>query len=98
MCRGSEDMELAQMLLTRNPELVAVDMDGDLVMLSITSGEYYGLTGIAPYIWKALETPIGLDDLISSLLDEFEVEEAQLRQDVDLFLRDMKRNGLLKEQ
>ena len=36
------------MRFARNPNLVAAEMDGDMVMMSIEHGTYFGLTGIGP--------------------------------------------------
>jgi hypothetical protein len=36
-------------LITRKPNLVAADIDGDLVM-SIEQGEYFGITGVGPRV------------------------------------------------
>lgn len=85
------------MKLARNAELVAADMDGDLVMLSIETGAYYGLTGIAPQIWRTLESPHTVDELITNLLQQYEVSEDVLRADVKVFLSEMKENGLIRE-
>jgi len=32
-------------VFVRNPDLIAADMDGDTVMMSIECGEYYGIGG-----------------------------------------------------
>lgn len=52
------------MRFARNPNLVAADMDGDMVMMSIEHGTYFGLTGIAPQIWAALEQPKTASELV----------------------------------
>lgn len=83
------------MKLTRNPGLIATEMDGDIVMMSIETGTYYGLTGIAPQIWDALETPLTAEELLNDLLPRYEVSEAMLRADLDVFLADMQKNGLV---
>lgn len=80
----------------RNSELVAAEMDGDIVMMSIESGNYYGLTGIAPDIWNFLETQKNIDELIDLLQPMYDVSEEVLRADVDIFLADMVKNGLVQ--
>ena len=85
------------MNLIRNPNLVAAEMDGELVMMSIEEGIYYGLTGIAPDIWEALETPQSKDQLIDTLLKKYDVPEDILKADVETFLTDMMNNKLLLE-
>lgn len=83
------------MRLTRNPGLVTAEMDGDIVMMNVESGTYYGLTGVGPEIWAALENPRSADDLIDHLLPRYEVSAEMLRQDINAFLTDMQKNGLV---
>ncbi len=80
----------------RNSDLVAAEMDGDIVMMSIENGRYYGLTGIAPDIWNFLETQKNIDELIDLLQPRYDVSEEVLRADVDIFLADMVNNGLVQ--
>lgn len=89
-------MELNLTKLVRNQDLIAAEMDGDVVMLSIENGQYYGLTGIAPRIWELLETPHSVDQLLVDLLQHYDVAEDVLRADLDGFLTDMQQNGLLR--
>jgi hypothetical protein len=89
-------MELNLTKLVRNQDLIAAEMDGDVVMLSIENGQYYGLTGIAPRIWEFLETPHSVDQLLGDLLQHYDVAEDVLRADLDGFLTDMQQNGLLR--
>lgn len=83
------------MRFARNSNLVAADMDGDMVMMSIEHGTYFGLTGIAPQIWAALEQPKTASELVQELLPQFDVAADVLRGDIDAFLNDMRQNGLL---
>ena len=89
-------MELNLTKLVRNQDLIAAEMDGDVVMLSIENGQYYGLTGIAPRIWELLETPHSVYQLLVDLLQHYDVAEDVLRADLDGFLTDMQQNGLLR--
>ncbi|MCJ2189196.1 PqqD family peptide modification chaperone [Novosphingobium beihaiensis] len=85
------------MILTRNPALVATEMDGEIVMMSVEKGAYYGLSGIGAQIWDALESPRTFDYLIGILRDQFDVDENTLRSDVHAFLLDMKSEGIVTE-
>jgi hypothetical protein len=82
--------------LTRNQDLIAAEMDGDVVMLSIEDGQYYGPTGIAPRIWECLETLQTVEQLLGDLLQHYDVAEDVLRADLDGFLTEMQKNGLLR--
>jgi hypothetical protein len=79
----------------RNPDLIATDMDGDTVMMSIERGEYYGVSGVGTRIWELLETPKTLAEIITSICAEFEVDEATCQADAEKFIRDMMDNGMI---
>lgn len=83
------------MKFVRNVDLVAAEMDGDIVMMSVEHGSYFGLTGIAPDIWNLLENAKSADELIDLLQPIYDVSEDVLRADVDVFLDDMLKNGLV---
>ena len=72
--------------IKRNPELVSSDVDGEKVMMSIESGEYFGLDSVGSRIWELIENPIQVNKLIELLLDEFEVEKEQCKEDTIDFL------------
>lgn len=83
------------MKLKRNPDLVAAEMDGDIVMMSVETGTYFGLTGIAPQIWDALENPQTAEEIFNQLVSLYEVEESVFLADLTAFLADMQQSGLV---
>ena len=70
-------------------------MDGDLVMMSIERGNYYGVGGIGPYVWQLLETPRTTAELIDDICQEFEVDQITALADVESFLADLVGHGLV---
>ena len=84
------------MRFARNPDLISADMDGDLVMMSVEQGTYYGLTGIAPQIWIALEEAKTANELFDVLFPQYDVQSETLRRDIDSFLEEMLKNKLLR--
>lgn len=79
-------------LLVRSPDLIATNMDGDTVMMSIERGEYYGLGGIGGFLWDLLEKPISIEALIQAVQSEYEVEEAQCESDILRFADQLLQN------
>ncbi len=75
--------------------LLAADMDGDLVMLSMERGDYYGVSGIGPFIWKLLETPKTVTELVAFICDEYEVDVDRARADVETFLSQLSDGGMV---
>ena len=79
----------------QNPDVLGVDMDGDLIMMSIERGDYYGISGIGPSVWKELETPKTLAELVNSVCDEYEVDADTARADLQRFLKELSENGMV---
>lgn len=74
---------------TRRPELNAVEMDGELVMMGQEQGEYYGLRDVAASIWKLLDEPKTLEELVLLISAEYAVTPETCRNDIVDFLGDL---------
>lgn len=85
----------AQSFIVRNSQMVTSNIDGEIVMMSVENGEYYGLDEIGSRIWELLEKPIVVDNLIITLLNEFEVEHHQCYADTLDFLNDLFEKNLV---
>jgi hypothetical protein len=68
------------------------DMDGEKVMLSINNGKYYNLGNIGGEIWDQIKEPKSIQSLINYLIDIYNVEEEECKDQVLSFL-----NKLLEE-
>jgi hypothetical protein len=80
----------------RRGHLLANELsDSEAVMLDIESGTYFGLRNVGKAIWDRLERPVKVEDLYAELMEEFEVDPATCRTDVDSFLADLDAKGLL---
>ena len=75
--------------IQRNEGMVEAKIDGEMVMMSIENGEYYGLDDIATRIWDMIETPLTVKAICDQLSNEFDVSEAQCQSDVLHFLNVM---------
>ncbi|MET3960657.1 hypothetical protein ABIE44_000591 [Marmoricola sp. OAE513] len=73
----------------RRPELHAVEMDGELVMMGQEQGEYYGLRDVAASIWQHLAEPRTLEDLVGLVSAEYDVTPETCRGDIVEFLGDL---------
>ena len=82
--------------LTRDPDLVCAEMDGDLVMMSIENGEYYGIGGVGTRIWELLDQPTTIQRLVETIKTEFDIQEDRCRDDVLSFSEKLFELGLIK--
>lgn len=73
--------------------LDATNMDGEIVMMDINRGKYYCFNEVGSRVWALVEKEISVRELISTLLNEFEVDEKVCKDTVLNFL-----NGICKEE
>jgi Coenzyme PQQ synthesis protein D (PqqD) len=59
--------------ITARPEQISSDLEGETILLHMTSGLYYGLNDVGVKIWSLIQQPITLSDLRQKLLDEYDV-------------------------
>ncbi|MBT2699472.1 lasso peptide biosynthesis PqqD family chaperone [Bacillus sp. ISL-40] len=75
---------------------VVSDMDGEKVMLSIESGNYYNLGELGGEIWDLIRTPIEINKLVDTLLLTYEVEKEICEQHVLSYIEQLSREGLIQ--
>lgn len=73
-------------VVRRNDELIVAPVDGELVMLSVEKGQYFGIGGVGTRIWELLESPKNETSIIQAIVAEFDVDEDTCRRDVIEFL------------
>ncbi len=81
-------------IITRNPDMVAADIDGDLVMMSVEQGEYFGITGVGPRVWHLLAEPTTVSDLTRAICAEYAVEESICQAEMQAFIEELIDLGL----
>lgn len=95
MTKSMPDLTLHS-LLRRNPDLVAADMGGDIVMMSIERGQYFGLSGVAARVWELLDTPSRPIELARRIHAEYEVDEADCQRDMMTFAQNLLSHGVVR--
>ncbi len=83
-------------VLRRSAEVLADEIDGETVMMSIEQGEYYGLDTIASEIWALLEKPRSVAALCEKLVERYDVEPDQCERDVVSFLETLLADGTIR--
>jgi hypothetical protein len=71
-------------------------MGGEVVILDLQSGTYYGLDAVGALIWTLLEQPASLDTLRDAILAEYDVDPETCRQDTLAFVEELQAAGLVE--
>lgn len=72
------------------------EIDSEAVILDIDSGTYYGLNEISNRIWQLLQIPSSEHQLVTTLLEEYEVTKEKATEDLQHFLQNMSNAGLIE--
>ena len=83
-------------LLSRSQDMLASSLDQETVLMSIEAGAYYGLEDSARRIWELLETPLRFSELVDRLVEGYKVTPEACAADLEGFLEEMVREGLLR--
>jgi hypothetical protein len=71
----------------RNDQIIDGELDDNQVMMHLDKGKYFGLDPVAKRIWQLIEEPKDINEIITVLVEEFEVSREQCTQDVQEFLK-----------
>jgi hypothetical protein len=77
-------------------EQVSCDLDGEVVILDLKNGVYYGLDAIGARIWDMLQKPTTIGAIRDAILLEYDVEADRCERDLLALLRDMGDKGLVE--
>jgi hypothetical protein len=75
---------------------VSSDLAGEAVILSLSSGVYYGLNEVGASIWNLIQQPKIIKEIHEILLQEYDVEASQCEQDILTLLTELSEVGLIE--
>jgi hypothetical protein len=76
-------------------DVVFRDLAGEAVILNLATGTYFGLDAVGTRMWHLMAEHGSTEKVVKALLAEYEVEEGQLRRDLNDLIRQLKDKGLV---
>ena len=77
-------------------EVLSSKIDEEVVLMSIEADSYFGLDPIGSHIWELLSVkPATLNELVQTLLEEYDTDIETCQQDVKAFIDDMSARKLI---
>src|ERR1700724_865265 len=73
-------------MISRSSSVLTAEVDGEIVMMSIEQGRYFGLDDIGSDIWKRIEQPCSFAALIDRLAADYDADRATIAADVQAML------------
>ena len=83
-------------IISRSPSVLAAEVDGEVVMMSIQQGQYFGLDDIGSDIWRRIEPPCSFAALIDGLTADYDADRATILADVHSLLLRMAEQDVVK--
>jgi hypothetical protein len=78
------------------PTVLFRELQGETVLLNLSTGAYFSLDPVATVIWRRLRDHGRPSAVVPDLLAEFDVDEAQARRDLARLLDDLRTHGLVE--
>jgi hypothetical protein len=75
---------------------VSCDLAGEVVILNVQDGVYYGLNAVGARIWSLLEEPRMVSQIHETLLDEYEIDPHVCESQLLTLLADLAAHGLVE--
>lgn len=68
--------------LEASPSVVTREIGGEMVLMDLDSGNYFGLNAVGGHVWQAIEDGKTIAELCDQIEQAFDVSREQLQQDV----------------
>jgi hypothetical protein len=81
--------------ISRNLDIDATDLEGEVVMMNLDKGQYFMMNQVGSRIWEIIKEPSTVNNIINTLLGEFQVEKNQCKENVVEFLGKLKNADLI---
>ena len=78
------------------PEQVSCDLEGEVAILNLSSGVYYGLDPVGARIWTLLREPTTVRAVRDALAAEYDVDPDRCERDLVALLEDLVTAGLVE--
>ena len=83
-------------VLVQDRELKTADLDGEVVVLSVRVGCYFGFNRVATEIWNMLGEPCRVGRIFDALCERHEIDVQTLTRDVMPFLQTLIEHHLVR--
>jgi hypothetical protein len=81
---------------SQNPDHVACETDGELVVMHLDSGEFVALNRTAAVVWDAANATTTVDDVCTSLVRRYGVDPEHCRGTVERLVSRLGARGFLR--
>jgi hypothetical protein len=77
-------------------DVLGSELGSEVVMLNLRDATYYGLDEVGAEVWKLIQRPITLGDVVASLVNAYDVDPQRCRSDIINLLAVLRERGLVE--
>ena len=74
------------------------DIDQEIVIMVLSTGEFFSLSGTAATIWRLIDGERNESDLVTATAKEFDASDSDIAADIQEFLAQLRETGLLADR
>lgn len=74
---------------------LSTTLGGEVIILGLDDSIYYGLTDAGVRIWELVQTPRTVEEILTAMADEYDVDRDRLEADLNALLADLHSRGLI---
>ena len=82
-------VEATDTLLVDETKVAAKVMDGEAIIIDLSSGIYYSADQVGGFVWSQIENGVSLAGISSAVCATYSVDEAQAKNDVYQFVEQL---------
>lgn len=80
----------------QSTDISARTIGDETIVLSLPSSRYFTITGVGTRLFELLAEDTSLDELVETIVDEYEVDPVTARRDIEAFLDRLRDVALLR--
>jgi hypothetical protein len=96
--RGLDPTQLDRTVLRSSPDVQGTTMDGETVLLDLSSGRYYTLNRLGSVIWEHCTGVQTVHEIHGVLCDRFEVAPERALDDLVALANELIQEGVLEQE
>ena len=87
---------MSSALVKRADRFVETEIDGEMVVMELETGDFFSLSGSALAIWQLIDGTRDRASLAAAVAAEYQLTESQLAGEIDAFVADLKAAKLVE--
>jgi hypothetical protein len=92
----STSLTLQSTVTRNNEDYICSSVGNETVIMNIKTGKYIGINSIGTVIWKLLEQQLQVSNIITSLIDTYDISAAECESQLLQYLEELLNEKLIR--